>query len=107
MTMNSEQEKIFNIQEGLKQAVLEGIQSIHSLLETQFECDQFDVDSKYPAELALQITLDSTLVQTPFNPESDDFGLMVVNNNDVKYLIKQLMNHDDNVELDEFGQATI
>lgn len=103
MTMNSEQEKIFNIQEGLKQAVLEGIQSIHSLLETQFECDQFDVDSKYPAELALQITLDSTLVQTPFNPESDDFGLMVVNNNDVKYLIKQLMNHDDNVELDEFG----
>ena len=104
MSMNSEQEKIFNIQEGLKQAVLEGIQSIHSLLETQFECSQFDVDSKYPAELALQINADSTLVQSSFNLENDDFSLMIVNTNDVKYLIKQLMNHDENViEIDEFG----
>ena len=104
MSMNSEQEKIFNIQEGLKQAVLEGIQSIHSLLETQFECSQFDVDSKYPAELALQIKADSTLVQSSFNLENDDFSLMIVNTNDVKYLIKQLMNHDENViEIDEFG----
>ena len=104
MTMNSEQEKIFSIQEGLKQAVLEGIQSIHTLLETQFECDQFDVDSKYPAELALQITNETIITQTPYNLEDEDFGLMLINNNDVKYLIKQLMNHDDNSEqLDEFG----
>lgn len=104
MSMNSEQEKIFNIQEGLKKAVLEGIQSIHTLLETKFECDQFDVDSKYPAELALQITNEQVLVYTNINQENDDFGLILSNQNDVKYLIKQLMNHDDqDVELDEFG----
>lgn len=50
MSMNSEQEKIFNIQDGLKKAVIDGIQSIHTLLETKFECEQFDVDSKYPAD---------------------------------------------------------
>lgn len=103
MSMNSEQEKIFNIQEGLKQTFLKEYK-IHSLLETHFECSQFDVDSKYPAELALQINADSTLVQSSFNLEDDDFSLMIVNTNDVKYLIKQLMNHDENViEVDEFG----
>ena len=104
MSMNSEQEKIFNIQEGLKKAVLEGLQSIHSLLDSQFECEQFDVDSKYPAELALQIKNDNVLAYTTINPENEDYGLMIANQSDVKYLIKQLMNHDDtDVELDEFG----
>lgn len=104
MSMNSEQEKIFNIQDGLKKAVIDGIQSIHTLLETKFECEQFDVDSKYPAELALLIKNDSVISFSTINPDNEDFGLTVLNQNDVKYLIKQLMNHDDQeIELDEFS----
>ena len=104
MSMNSEQEKIFNIQDGLKKAVIDGTHSIHTLLETQFECEQFDVDSKYPAELALLIKEDTVLSYSTINPENEDFGLTILNQNDVKYLIKQLMNHDDQeIELDEFS----
>ena len=108
MSMNFEQEKINKIQDSIYHAVLEGIQNIHSLLETSFECENFIIDSKFPAELSLQIVKDDILVQTPFNTDYTETGLMLIQKVDAHYLIKQLMNHDEaEIEFDEFGLSAL
>jgi flagellar motor switch protein FliN len=104
MSLNSEQEKITNIHDSIYHAVLEGIQSIHGLLETRFDCVDFILDSKYPAELALQLISENVSVQTSYNKDFEDMSLMLVQKNDVQFLVKQLMNHEEaEVELDEFS----
>jgi len=104
MSMNSEQEKINNIKDSVQHALIEGIRNIHSLFDSSFECTDVQIDSKFPAELALQIQKDSIMIQTTFSSDYTETSLMLVDLDNTKYLIKQLMNHDDEeIVLDEFG----
>jgi flagellar motor switch protein FliN len=102
--MNSEQEKINNIKDSIQHALIEGTRNIHSLFDSNFECTDVQIDSKFPAELALQIKDELVMIQTTFNTDYNDFGLMLVDIASSKYLIKQLMNHEEGeVVLDDFG----
>lgn len=103
MSMNSEQDKINNIKDSVQHALIEGIRNIHSLFDSSFECTDVQIDSKFPAELALQIQKDTVMIQTTFNTDYSETSLMLVDLDSTKYLIKQLMNHDEEVALDEFG----
>jgi len=103
MSMNSEQDKINNIKDSVQHALIEGIRNIHSLFDSSFECTDVQIDSKFPAELALQIQKDIVMIQTTFNTDYSETSLMLVDLDSTKYLIKQLMNHDEEVTLDEFG----